>query len=716
MPTPSPSSLTPFDAERARELRASIERHNHLYYVLDAPQISDAAYDALFRELEALEREHPDLADPNSPTRRVGGRPAAAFVSRPHRQRMYSLDNALTEQEWLAFAERVEKLLPGQEVDYFADPKFDGLAMELIYEQGRFTAALTRGDGETGEDITANMRTVRNIPMELGAHAARSGLAAPELIEVRGEVVMAKRDFHALNERQMEDGAKVFANPRNAAAGSARQLDPRITAARPLKFYAYGLGETRFAAGARGFAGQREAMDALRGYGFAVAPEGRLAKAAEIYAYFLELGRRREQLPFEIDGLVVKVDRLDFQAELGFTARSPRWAIALKFPARQAQTKLAAIEVQVGRTGVVTPVAILEPVSVGGVTVGRATLHNEDEIRAKDVRPGDTVVVQRAGDVIPEVVGPVLDKRPQGLAAFVFPATCPACASPLTRLPDEAAWRCLNLACPAVGKQHIAYFASKSGLDIQGLGRRWIEILADKGLARSPADLFELTREDLLGLERMGEKLAGNFIAQIEEAKSRASLAKLIGALGIRLVGTQTAKTLAGYFTDLDALGRATAEELLKLNENGQLHDIGPAIAASVAAFFANPQNRDLLVRFKAAGLWPLGGQAKISSGTSGQGGESGGPVAGKTFLFTGALDGLPRSQAQAMVEAAGGSVAASVSKNLDYLVAGEAPGSKLAKAEKLGVAVLNQAQFLELFKAPKTGPTALGRGSLLDF
>jgi DNA ligase (NAD+) len=703
MPAPSSPSHA---AARAHELRAQIERHNYLYYVLDAPEISDAAYDALFRELEAIERAHPELADPNSPTRRVGGAPASAFASRPHRQRMYSLDNALTEEEWLAFAERVDKLMPGREIVYFADPKFDGLAMELIYEQGRFAAALTRGDGETGEDITANMRTVMNIPMDLRAHAARAGLPVPELIEVRGEVVITKRDFHSLNERQMEDGAKVFANPRNAAAGSARQLDPKVTASRPLKFFAYGLGETRFAVGTEGFASHHQAMDALRGYGFAVAQEGRLATAGELYGYFRELGQRREELPFEIDGLVAKVDRLDYQAELGFTARSPRWAIALKFPARQAQTRLTAIEVQVGRTGVVTPVAILEPVNVGGVTVARATLHNEDEIRAKDVRPGDTVVVQRAGDVIPEVVGPVLDQRPANLTPFAFPAICPSCASPLTRLPGEAAWRCLNLACPAVGKQHIAYFVSKSGLDIQGLGRRWIEILVDTGIVRSPADLFELKFTDLIGLERMGEKLAGNFIAQIEEAKTRATLAKLISALGIRLVGTQTAKTLAGHFADLNALGRATAEELT------ELHDIGPEVAASITAFFANPQNQELLARFKAAGLWPVGGQPKAS----GKGEKDGGPLAGKTFLFTGTLDNLPRSQAQAMVEAAGGSVAASVGKHLDYLVVGTDPGSKLAKARALGVSVLTQAEFTDLLATAKTTTATSDRPSLLDF
>jgi DNA ligase (NAD+) len=692
-------SDTPSPAERVRLLRERIERHNHLYHVLDAPEISDAAYDALFRELQSLEEAHPELADANSPTRRVGGAPASAFASRAHRQRMYSLDNALTEEDWLAFADRVDRLLPGRDMDYYADPKFDGLAMELIYENGRFAAALTRGDGETGEDITANMRTVRNIPMDLGPHAARSGLALPELLEVRGEVVITKADFHALNDRQMEEGLKVFANPRNAAAGSARQLDPNVTAARPLKFFAYGLGETRFAPCVPGFGTHGQAMAALQGYGFAVAKEGRLAKAGELYAYFRELGERREELPFEIDGLVAKVDRLDFQAELGFTARSPRWAIALKFPARQAQTRLAAIEVQVGRTGVVTPVAILEPVSVGGVTVSRATLHNQDEIRAKDVRPGDTVVVQRAGDVIPEVVGPVLDKRPEGLAEFVFPNNCPSCASPLTRLPGEAAWRCLNLACPAVGKQNLIYFVSKAGLDIQGVGKKWVEILADKDMVSSPADLFGLKAEDLLGLERMGEKLAGNFIAQIGQARSQATLAKLISALGIRQVGAQTAKTLAERFADLDALGRATAEELTELK------DIGPEVAASVLAFFANPQNSELLSRFKDIGLWPAGGTPKSADG----------PLSGKTFLFTGTLDGLPRPKAQAMVEAAGGKVLSAVSKKLDYLVAGAEPGSKLDKAGKLGVAVLDKEKFLALLAAPAPTVTIVGRDSLLD-
>jgi len=683
MPTPS---QTP--AERAQALKAQLERHNHLYYVLDAPEITDAEYDALFRELKDLEEKHPELTDPNSPTRRVGGAVAQSFASARHRARMYSLDNALTVEEWRAFLERLSRVLPGRQFSFWVDPKFDGLALEVIYEDGRFVRALTRGDGETGEDVTENMRTVRNLPMDIRKRAEAAGLAVPRLLEVRGEVVITKKDFRALNDAQEEAGNKVFANPRNAAAGSVRQLDSRITASRPLRFFAYGLGEVEWprAAGAQGaeWLTHHAAMAGLKAFGFAVAAEGQVADAGEVEALYARLEKDRDGLAFEIDGMVAKLDDLDGQREAGFTARAPRWAVAWKFPPRQAKTVLKKIAVQVGRTGVLTPVALLEPVQIAGVTVSRATLHNEDEVRAKDLREGDTVVVQRAGDVIPEVVRPVLEARPADASIFIFPGVCPACGEPVERLEGEAAWRCLNMSCPAQLMGSLVFFVSKAGLDIEGVGKRWIEVLVERGMVKSPADLFELTEENLLPLDRMGEKLAENFVKSIREAKETASLAKVIGGLGIRQVGTQTARTLAAHFDDLDGLSVAQADELQSLP------DIGPEVAGSIRAFFDNPANRELLLRFKTLGLWPR--RVKTA--------EQGGPrqlFAGKRFLFTGTLAGLPRGKAEGMATAQGAVIAGSVSKKLDYLVVGEDPGSKLDKARALGVRILAQDEFERL-------------------
>lgn len=671
--------------ERASELRARLTHHNHLYYVLDAPEITDADYDALFRELQELEAAHPELADPNSPTRRVGGAVAQAFASKKHRLRMYSLDNALTVEEWRAFLDRLGRVLPDRDFSFWADPKFDGLALEAIYEDGRFVSALTRGDGETGEDVTQNMRTVRNLPLDIRGGAAKARLPVPRLLEVRGEVVITKADFNALNEAQEEAGGKVFANPRNAAAGSIRQLDSSVTASRPLKFFAYGIGQTEWPLGDP-WGTQRAVMEGLEKLGFSTAKEGRAVDSAGVEALYAALENTRDSLPFEIDGMVVKLDRLDWQREAGFTARAPRWAIAWKFPPRQAETLLKSIEVQVGRTGVLTPVAVLEPVLLAGVTVSKATLHNEDEIRAKDLRVGDTVVVQRAGDVIPEVVQPVLSKRPGSAREFVFPHTCPSCGSEVRRLSGEAAWRCLNLSCPAMLTRSIVFFVSKAGLDIEGMGKRWIEILVERGMVKSPADLFTLSEEDLLQLERMGEKLAGNFVDAIAQARQKATLAKLVGALGIRHVGTQTARTLASHFPDLEGLSNAAPEDLQALP------DIGPEVAASIRAFFDNPANHELLERFKAIGLWP--GKAVPEGGQDGPK-----PFAGKRLLFTGALSGITRGQAEARVEALGGTVAGSVSKKLDYLVVGQDPGSKLDKAQALGVRILTQDDFERLAK-----------------
>jgi len=675
------STQTP--AERARALTAEIERHNHLYYVLDAPQITDAEYDALFRELKGLEEKYPALADPNSPTKRVGGAVAQAFASARHRLRMYSLDNALAIEEWQAFVDRLSRVLPDREFAFWVDPKFDGLALEVIYEDGRFVRALTRGDGETGEDVTENLRTVRNLPMDIRERAMKAGLAVPRLLEARGEVVITKKDFRALNDAQEEAGGKVFANPRNAAAGSVRQLDSRITAGRPLRFFAYGLGVVEWPQATEyPWQTHHEAMAGLESFGFAVAKEGRVADAGEVAAMYARLEQDRDNLAFEIDGMVVKLDNLAGQREAGFTARAPRWAVAWKFPPRQAQTVLKKIDVQVGRTGVLTPVALLEPVQIAGVTVSRSTLHNEDEVKNKDLREGDTVVVQRAGDVIPEVVRPVLEKRPADASIFVFPDVCPACGEPVKRLAGEAAWRCLNRSCPAQLTGSIVFFVSKAGLDIEGVGKRWIEILVERGMVKSPADLFKLTQADLLPLDRMGEKLAENFVKSIRQAKEKATLARLIGGLGIRQVGTQTARTLAGHFGDLDELSMATTDELLPLP------DIGPEVAGSIRAFFENPANRELVARFKALGLWPRRAEANRGGGHV---------LAGKRILFTGSLGNLPRSAAETLAEARGAVIAGSVSKKLDYLVVGADPGSKLDKARALGVRILAQDEFERL-------------------
>lgn len=665
---------------RAAWLRRELERHNRLYHQLDAPEITDEAYDALYRELVDLEEKFPDLRTLDSPTRRVGGAVLPYLETRPHRERMYGLDNVFSAGEWEAFVQKASRALPeaGGNVmtDWWADPKLDGLACELAYENGVMVQALTRGDGEVGEVVTEAMRTVRNLPLRLAGAGP-----FPRRIEIRGEVLMFRREFEELNRRQEALGQKTFANPRNAAAGSLRQLDTNVTAQRKLRFLAYSLGEVD-APGMKMWETHAELMDSLKRWGFDTPPEGRLCHTPEeALNYYEYLESIRDSLPFEIDGVVYKLNDREAQAALGFTARAPRFAVAWKFTSRKAETRLKKISIQVGRTGVLTPVAELEPVSLGGVMVSRATLHNEDEIRRLDLRENDIVIIQRAGDVIPDVLGPVLEKRPEGLAPFEFPHVCPVCSSPARRLEGEAAWRCLNLACPAVIMRSIVHFVSKAGLDVDGVGAKWVEALIASGRVKSPADLFTVTREELMTYERMGEVSAGNFVAALEKARTAASLMRFIAALGIRQVGEQTARTLAEHFSDMDALEKASVEELMRLP------DIGPEVAGSIRAFFETESNRELLERFRAMGLWPKGGEKTPARG---------GALAGKKVLFTGTLS-RPRDEYRRQAEGAGANVASSVSKTLDYLVVGENPGSKLEKARALGITVLDEEGFTAL-------------------
>ena len=673
-------------AGRVRELRAEIERHNHAYYVLDAPTIPDADYDRLFRELQGLEQQYPDLLTADSPTGRVGAAPLKEFPPRVHGVPMLSLNNAFDQAEVEAFDQRVRDGLEAiATVDYAVEPKFDGLAISLTYENGLFTRGATRGDGTTGEEVTPNLRTLRCIPLRL------AGGGWPALIEIRGEVLLFRKAFDQPNTRQRQRGEKEFANPRNAAAGSLRQLDSRITAARPLSFFAYGVGAGSDQLPVRTHA---ELMDLLAGWGFPVAAERRVVNGASgLLAYFAEIGEKRPGLPYDIDGVVYKVNRLDWQARLGFVSRAPRFAIAHKFPAEEALTEVLGIDVQVGRTGAITPVARLKPVFVGGVTVTNATLHNEDEVRRKDVRVGDTVIVRRAGDVIPEVVAIVPERRPTSdLFAseplhppFELPKICPECGSTVARGVDEAVARCTGgLYCPAQRKQALLHFAARRALDIEGLGDKLVDQLVDAGLVHSPADLYGLTVETLAGLERMAEKSAQNLVAAIEKSK-QTSLARFVFALGIRNVGEATARDLARHFGNLDALLAADGEALQ------QVPDVGPVVAASIAAFLAEAHNREIIDRLRAAGVaWPEETRSADS-----------GPrvLSGKTLVLTGTLLALKRDDAKALIEAAGGKVAGSVSKKTDFVVAGEEAGSKLEKALELGVPVIDEAELLKLLE-----------------
>jgi DNA ligase (NAD+) len=670
---------------RATALRCEIERHNHAYYVLDAPLIPDAEYDRLFRELQALEAERPELATPDSPTRRVGGKPLDGFAAVRHAVPMLSIRTETdTEASGAqAFDARVRKELGLGEsdppVEYAAELKFDGLAINLRYENGVLVRAATRGDGETGEDVTQNIRTVHVVPLRL--HTG----APPAVLEVRGEVYMRRDDFERYNAKQRDAGKPTLVNPRNGAAGSIRQLDPKLAAQRPLSFFAYGLGEV---AGWRDAPASHSAtLDALAVMEVPVCGERITGLGAQaLIAFHDAIEARRDQLPFDIDGVVYKVNRYDLQRELGFLTREPRWAVAHKYPAQEEMTVVEAIEVQVGRTGALTPVARLAPVFVGGVTVTNATLHNQDEIDRKDVRVGDTVIVRRAGDVIPEVVATVPDRRPQPEPPRFdivqsYPV-CPECGSHVVRLEGEAAVRCTGgLYCPAQRKQALLHFASRRAMDIEGLGDKLVDQLVDRGLVHSPADVYGLELVTLAGLDRMAEKSAANLVAAIEASKA-ATLARFIFALGIRNVGETTAKDLARHFGRLDALIAATEAELLAVR------DVGPIVAQSIRQFFAEPHNLEVVARLRAAGVrWPE------STGVQ----QSAGILAGKTLVLTGTLPTLTRDAAREMIEAAGGKVAGSVSKKTDYAVAGAEAGSKLAKAQELGVAILDEAGLMAM-------------------
>ncbi len=662
--------------DRIEELRRMVEYHNHRYYVLDDPEITDAEYDRIFNELVSLEEKYPQFDHPASPTKKIGGDPAPSFSPRKHSIPMYGLDNCFTMEKVRLFIERISKLIPEHELDFWVEPKLDGLAVEVIYQSGIYSAACTRGDGSTGEDVTANIKTVKNLPLSL-----IDPQNAPPYLEVRGEVVIPKNNFEKLNALKMQKGEKVFANPRNAAAGSVRQLDPKITAARPLYFFAFGAGVIHFR-GENRWTAQSEIASGFRKLGIATVPGGKLCRDLnEIEQYFQEQASERHAGPFDIDGLVIKVNEKSRQDALGFTARSPRWAIALKFKAIQEKTRLEQISIQVGRTGVLTPVAHLAPVNVGGVMVSRATLHNENEVRAKDLKIGDLVLVQRAGDVIPEVVRPLKEERTGQEKNFVFPRTCPSCHTQAIKIKNEVAWRCVNLSCPARLEQGLIHFASRQALDIEGLGKKWIRIFVSHGLIKKLTDIFRLQKDDLLKLERMGEKSASNLLDSIQKSKQDVTLPRLIFGLGIRHVGQQTAKALAERYRDLDELAGEDEESLQAIA------DIGPEVASSIISFFNNPDNRNLLEEFRQLGLWPV--SSKVSSQEM--------PLKDKKFIFTGSFPGLSREKAQELVEQLGGKAVNSVSKNVDYVVAGEKPGSKLARARNIGLQVIDPDEFLKL-------------------
>jgi len=676
---------------RAEELRAALNYHNYRYHVLDSPEISDAEYDKLFRELKNIEEVHPSLVSPDSPTQRVGADVVTTFEPAPHRVPMLSLDNAFGEEELRDWDEKIKRFLhvaADSNIEYVAELKIDGLSMNITFERGEFIRAATRGNGTLGEDVTANIRSVRALPIrlekrELGdsakANHADAAPPIPDLIEVRGEVFLTHEEFRRINETNELAGLPTFANPRNAAAGSVRQKDPKITASRRLNVFLYAVG----ACEGHSFESQIDLLNTYRSWGLRTNPNVRVcSNIAEVLEFTEEWATKKETLNYDIDGVVVKVNSFELQAELGFVSRSPRWAIAFKYPALQVQTKVEDILVQVGMTGAITPVAVLKPVAVAGVIVARATLHNEDEIARKDVRIGDTVVIQRAGEVIPEVVEVVISARTGGEQPFQMPTECPSCGTALVKPEGEAVTRCPNRQCPEKVRQRIQHFVSRNAMDIESLGGKRIDQLMDAKLVKDPSDLYTLTMEQLLPLERMGEKLATNILASIEKSR-KSSLNRLLYALAIRHVGEHTAEVLADHFGTLPRVMAATVEEL------NAVYEVGLATAESVGEFFADEENRGMIERLLAAGVEPVGSESAPRSDR----------FAGKTFVFTGALTLFTREDAELKVKQGGGRASGSVSKNTSYVVAGEKAGSKLAKAQELGVPVLTEQQFAEMLE-----------------
>ena len=666
------------EQQRLAELRSLIAHHNHRYHVRDEPEISDAEFDRLFRELQELEQQHPEWVTPDSPTQRVGAQPREGFPTVEHTIPMLSLDNASNLEELRAFDARLRRFLKREEIiHYTAEPKYDGVAVELRYDEGRFTLGSTRGDGRTGEDVTHNLKTIRSLPLRL------QGRPAPKLLEVRGEVFMPLEHFDRLNRGRLAEGLEPFANPRNATAGTLRQLDPRVSASRPLDLFVYGLGRGKESL-ELGY--QSELMTRLAELGFKVNP--RCVSGVDIEgvaAFHAELERDRDGLPYEADGTVVKVEEFALRERLGELERSPRWAIAYKFPARQETTQVKKIRCYVGRTGVLTPVAVLEPVRIGGVTVVHASLHNQDEVDRLDVRVRDTVLVERAGDVIPKLVKVVGEKRPSRTRRYRLPSSCPICGSPTVRLEDEVAVRCPNLACPAQVKERIHHFGSRRALDIDGLGEKLIDQLVERGLVRRPSDLFALDQETLAGLEHMAAKSADNLLVAIERSRD-AALDRFLFALGIRHVGERLAGVLAQHLGSLEALLETNREQLEAIPE------VGPIIAESVRAFLDDPANREEITRLRSvlrlAGV-PAAARAKSAA------------LKGKSFVLTGTLS-EPRATVQERIEAAGGKVTSSVSSRTNYVVTGESPGTKLRKAESLGLTTIDEAELRQLLESER--------------
>ncbi len=659
-------------AEKIEDLREKLRHHEHLYYVLDSPEISDTQYDAMMRELDVLEKAHPEFLTPDSPTQRVGGKPREGFVKVPHSSPMLSLDNAVGEEELRAFDQRLRGLLKeGEAYAYVAELKMDGVSMAVHYRHGKLALAITRGDGSIGEDVTENARTIRAIPLQLRGHIKETSSDR----EARGEVVLNRKAFEKLNAEQEAQGARLFANPRNAAAGALRVLDPAITASRQLDYFTYFL----LADGAPAHKTQWEALEALKRLGFKVNPHSRRFEDIDVLVAFCkEWEEKRDSLPFEIDGVVVKVDSVEQQNRLGWTAKAPRWAIAYKFPARQEETLLESIDVNVGRTGAVTPWARLKPVNIGGVTVSRATLHNEDEIERLGVQGGDRVLVERAGDVIPKVVRVV--RQGDHRMPFRMPKSCPVCGGEIVRVEGEAISRCINTNCPARLKESVLHFAARGVMDIDGMGESLVSQLVDSGLVKNVADLYRLTLEDLVELERLGTKSAEKLLKNIESSRQR-PLPRILNGLGIPFVGERTAQFLADAFGDLDKIATADEEELQRAEE------VGPKVSQSIRRFFHEKHNRELIERFREERL-PFKYQAKR---------KVGGPLAGMTFVLTGTLPALSREEAENLIESAGGKIAGSVSKKTSYVVAGADPGSKLDKASALGVKVIDEAALREL-------------------